>query len=89
MKTWLKGGLICAGIFILINIIIIFMSGTGWLIPFVPTFPLMWILTGFNVKMLTMETFYLEGLMFSIFINTIFFFIIGAIIGLIIQKMKR
>jgi len=82
MKTWIKGGLIGAVLFILLFIISIPLSGGYYgMYLALPIITLLRLLTGnfeFN-----------SGEMVILIISSVsFYFIIGAIIGLIVGKIK-
>ncbi len=90
MKTWLEGGLLGASIGFLLGVIAYFVL-MGFVIPvylgLILLFPYVIILK--LPISLTASSFILKNLIwFAILIQTVLYFIIGSIIGLIIQKLK-
>ena len=86
MKTWLKGGLWGAGVYVALAIILVistFLSATqpegiglGLIILTIPSY----LITGLSSPLASY---------FALILNIILAFIIGLIIGLIIQKIKQ
>ncbi|MBU3906825.1 MAG: hypothetical protein KKA64_01100 [Nanoarchaeota archaeon] len=93
MKTWLKGGLIGAGFLVLCLILIViinwlaggvtsFASYLGIIILFIP-------LSVMNLFGTYNEDTYLLLVLFGVYILTpIFFFVMGSLIGWIVDKIK-
>ena len=91
MKAWLKGGLIGAIVGLVLYLIVYLSSiimGEGGMIFLVLIFPavILWDLMPFNIGTTRYE---LYGFPFIILIHLIIWFIIGALIGLIVQKVKE
>ena len=91
MKTWLKGGLIGAIIAIILLSLAIFIPSL-WILSilvlflsrFVIMFPCALLIKIFGENFILICAFYLNPIF-----GVILYFIIGAIIGLIIQKVKK
>lgn len=85
MKTWVKGGLIGAGIYLTLLIMLFILTSVSK----------EELQTPFNILIIVPCVYFFMGegvmkcLIIQPVINIIIFFIIGAIIGLIIQKVKN
>ena len=89
MKSWLKGGLIGAGFFI-ITYILLFLVGENFI--FYSSIENLLYAIAYPIKGL-IQNLYLSGVIFRsmillLLILVIYFFIIGAIIGWIVGKIK-
>jgi hypothetical protein len=90
-KTWLKGGLTALGILWCISLIFFFLTlllneETKLVFREVATFPLSQIY--FLITNIELEGSFAHFLLF-LFLNSLAYFIVGALIGLIAQKIKK
>jgi len=87
MKSWIKGGFIGIGVFVVFSIIIL-ISGMPLLffVLFIPG-----AIASYLFRDPTSDTFYLDGYygfyLYSL-ITVIIFFLVGALIGLVVKKIK-
>jgi ABC-type phosphate transport system permease subunit len=92
--SWLEGGIILSGLYIIINILMLIagyaLGGEGLILFLITShFPIAFILHNlFNFSTSSTETF-LGGSIIYLILNTIIFFLIGALIGLIIGKLRK
>ncbi|MFA6023055.1 MAG: hypothetical protein WC781_03130 [Candidatus Pacearchaeota archaeon] len=87
MKTWLKFGLIFSGIFALINIIFLPIGAIGIIVPI--DFAGLFLAALFGYDIMNSSTIFTGYFVLMILGSAIFWFIIGAIVGWIINRIKN
>ena len=88
MKGWIKGGLFGAGISFMINALFLILINMGVSLPF-------YFFIEYPIKLMTL-IFNLGDVLsgYQVYIasfvwNTLFYFIVGTIVGFIVQKIKK